>query len=227
VRVCDRLRPVLPVLLAASSSSPFLDGNDTGLHSARSQIFTKSFPRCGVPDAFGNWRAFRDYLELLIATSSIVEYTQVWWSIRPHATFGTVEVRICDAQVTAAESEALAGLIVACVGQALRDIDEGVAFDDPAHRLIEENVWRAIRHGMDGKMIDLGRGVEIDAAEALEDLYTWTAPVRDEQRIDSVLDGPNGAQRQRAALLQGGDLRDVYADTVRETMTTYAQEVPA
>ncbi|MDX6708526.1 MAG: glutamate---cysteine ligase / carboxylate-amine ligase [Solirubrobacteraceae bacterium] len=227
VRVCDRLRPVLPVLLAASSSSPFLDGQDTLLHSARSQIFTKSFPRCGVPDAFGNWRAFRDYLELLIATSSIVEYTQVWWSIRPHATFGTVEVRICDAQVTAAESEALAGLIVACVGQALRDIDEGVAFDDPAHRLIEENVWRAIRHGMDGKMIDLGRGVEIDAAEALDDLYTWTAPVRDEQRIDSVLDGPNGAQRQRAALLQGGDLRDVYADSVRETMTTYAQEVPA
>jgi hypothetical protein len=80
---------------------------------------------------------------------------------------------------------------------------------------------------MDGKMIDLGRGVEIDAAEALEDLYMWTAPVRDERRIDCVLDGPNGAQRQRAALLQGGDLRDVYADTVRETMTTYAQEVPA
>ncbi|HEX8157485.1 MAG TPA: YbdK family carboxylate-amine ligase [Solirubrobacteraceae bacterium] len=227
VRVCDRLRPVLPVLLAASSSSPFLDGNDTLLHSARSQTFTKSFPRCGVPDAFGSWRPFRDYLELLIATNSIVEYTQVWWSIRPHATYGTIEVRICDAQVTASESEALAALIVACVGQAMRDIDEGVPFDDPAHRLIEENVWRAIRHGMDGKMIDFGRGVEIDTAEALEDLYAWSAPVRDELRIDFVLDGPNGAQRQRAALLQGSDLRDVYADTVRETMTTYAQEVPA
>jgi carboxylate-amine ligase len=227
VRVCDRLRPVLPVLLAASSSSPFLDGNDTLLHSARSQTFTKSFPRCGVPDVFGSWRPFRDYLELLIATNSIVEYTQVWWSIRPHATYGTIEVRICDAQVTASESEALAALIVACVGQAMRDIDEGVPFDDPAHRLIEENVWRAIRHGMDGKMIDFGRGVEIDTAEALEDLYAWSAPVRDELRIDFVLDGPNGAQRQRAALLQGSDLRDVYADTVRETMTTYAQEVPA
>jgi glutamate---cysteine ligase / carboxylate-amine ligase len=227
VLVCDRLRPVLPVLLAISSSSPFLEGHDTLLHSVRSQIFTKSFPRCGVPDAFGGWRAFRDYLELLIATNSIVEYTQVWWSIRPHATFGTVEVRICDAQVTAAESDALAGLIVACVGQALRDIDEGVPFDDPAHRLVEENIWRAIRNGMDGKLIDLRRGVEIAAVEALEDLWTWTAPVRDELRIDPALDAPNGAQRQRTALVQGGDLREVYADTVRETMTTYAEEVPA
>jgi carboxylate-amine ligase len=227
VGVCDRLRPVLPLLLAVSASSPFLEGNDTRLHSARSQIFTKSFPRCGVPDAFGSWRAFRDYVELLIATRSVVEYTQVWWSIRPHATFGTVEVRICDAQVTAAESDALAGLIVACVGQALRDIDEGVPCDDPAHRLIEENVWRAIRHGMDGKLIDLARGVEIEAAQALEDLWTWTAPVRDDLRIDASLEGPNGAQRQRTALLLGGDLREVYADTVRETMTTYAQEVPA
>jgi carboxylate-amine ligase len=227
VRVCDRLRPVLPLLLAASASSPFLEGNDTRLHSVRSQIFTKSFPRCGVPDAYGSWRAFRDYIELLIATNSIVEYTQVWWSVRPHATFGTIEVRICDAQVTAAESESLAELVVASVGQALRDIDEGVPFDDPPPRLIEENMWRAIRYGMDGRMIDLGRRTEISTRAALENLWTWTAPVRAEQRIDAALDGPNGAQRQRAALEEGADLREVYAAMVRETMTTYAQEVPA
>ncbi len=227
VLACDRLRELLPVLLAASASSPFLEGRDTLLHSARSQTFTKSFPRCGVPDAFGGWRAFRDYLELLIRTGSIVEYTQVWWSIRPHASFGTVEVRICDAQISAAESEGLAALVVACVGQALRDIDEGVAFEDPPHRLIEENMWRAIRHGMDGNMIDLRRGIEVPARAALEDVWAWTAPVRDEARIDVALEGPTGAQRQRAALLEGADLREVYADTVRETMTTYAQEVPA
>jgi glutamate---cysteine ligase / carboxylate-amine ligase len=227
VAACDRLRPVLPLLLAVSASSPFLEGHDTRLHSARSQTFTKSFPRCGVPDAFGGWRAFRDYLELLIATNSIVEYTQVWWSIRPHASYGTVEVRICDAQITAAESEGLAALIVACVGQALRDIDEGVPFHDPPHRLVEENVWRAIRYGLDGRMIDLARGVEVPARAAVEALWSWTAPVRAEARIDVALEGPTGAQRQRAALLEGGDLREVYADTVRETMTTYAQEVPA
>ena len=227
VQVCDRLRPVLPLLLAVSASSPFLEGQDTLLHSARSQIFTKSFPRCGVPDAFGDWRAFREYLELLIDTGSIVEYTQVWFSIRPHASFGTVEVRICDAQITAAESEGLASLIVACVGQAMRDIDEGVAFEHPPHRLIEENMWRAIRHGVDGRMIDLRSGTELPTRAAIDALWAWTAPARETSRIDVALDGPNGAQRQRAALLEGADLREVYADTVRETMTTYAQEVPA
>jgi carboxylate-amine ligase len=227
VQVCDRLRPVLPLLLAASGSSPFLEGHDTRLHSVRSQTFTKSFPRCGVPDAFGNWRSFRDYLELLIATGSIVEYTQVWWSIRPHASFGTVEVRICDAQITAGESEGLAALIVACVGQALRDIDEGVPFEHAPHRLIEENVWRAIRYGMEGRMIDLQRGTEIPTRTAVEALWSWTAPVREQARIEPALDGPTGAQRQRAALLESGDLREVYAEAVRETMTTYAQEVPA
>ncbi len=227
VAVCDRLRPVLALLLAVSASSPFLEGQDTRLHSVRSQIFTKSFPRCGVPDAFGDWRTFRDYVELLIATRSIVEYTQVWWSIRPHASYGTVEVRICDAQVTAAESEGLAALIVACVGQALRDIDEGVAFAHPPQRLVEENMWRAIRHGLDGDMIDLERGIEIPARAALDGLWTWTAPARAEARVDVALEGPTGAQRQRAALRDGGDLRAVYADCVRETMTTYAQEVPA
>jgi len=227
VLVCDRLRPVLPLLLAVSASSPFLEGRDTLLHSARTQTFTKSFPRCGVPDAYRGWGAFREYIELLLATNSIVEYTQVWWSVRPHATFGTIEVRICDAQVTAAESEGLAMLVVACVGQAMRDIDEGVPFDDPAPRLVEENMWRAIRHGMDGRMIDLAAGSEISTRAALEGLWGWTAPVRGELRIDATLDSPNGAQRQRAALQIGADLREVYAETVRETMTTYAQEVPA
>src|SRR5919106_2976973 len=131
VLVCDRLRPILPMLLAISANSPYVDRIDSGLHSARSQTFTKSFPRCGVPDAFGSWQAWEDYLELLIATGSIVEYTQVWWSVRPHHDFGTVEVRICDAQSTAQESEALAALATACVAQAARDHDERVPFDDP------------------------------------------------------------------------------------------------
>ncbi len=227
VAVCDRLRPVLPLLLAVSASSPFLEGQDTRLHSARSQIFTKSFPRCGIPDAFGDWRTFREYLELLIATRSIVEYTQVWWSVRPHASFGTVEVRICDAQVTAAESEGLAALIVACVGQSLRDIDEGVPFVHPPQRLLEENMWRAIRYGLDGDMIDIARGVEMPARAAIEELWAWTAPARRTARIDVALEGQTGAQRQRAALTGSADLREVYADIVRETMTTYAQEVPA
>ncbi len=225
VRVCDRLRPVLPLLLAISANSPYLDGRDTGLHSARTQSFTKSFPRCGIPDAFGGWRAYRDYIEFLVRTNSIVEFTQVWWSVRPHFSFGTVEVRICDAQGTAQESDALAGLMVACIAQATRDVDEGAPFSDPAPRLIEENMWRAIRFGLDGRLIDLTRGVEYPAREAIERLGSWTAPMRAELGIDFVFPERNGAQRQRRLIEAGATAEEVFAASVRETRQTYAEEV--
>jgi glutamate---cysteine ligase / carboxylate-amine ligase len=224
VRVCDRLRPVLPLLLSISANSPYVDARDSGLHSARSQIFTKSFPRCGIPDSFGSWAAYREYIDFLVKTDSIVEYTQVWWSIRPHFSFGTVEVRICDAQSTARECDALCGLIVACVAQAARDEDERVPFADPPRRLIEENFWRAIRHGQDGKLIDLDRAEEFPAAAAADRLLQWTAPVRAELAIDPVFPAANGAQRQRRAIEAGADMRDVYAAAVKETRETYVQE---
>ena len=224
VRACDRLRPVLPLLLSISANSPYLDARDSGLHSARSQAFTKSFPRCGIPDAFGSWQAYRDYIDFLIRTESIIEYTQVWWSIRPHLSFGTVEVRICDAQSTAAESEALSGLIVASVAQALRDIDERVPFSDPPRRLIEENFWRAIRFGQDGTLLDLDRGEGFAAAAAAERLLQWTAPVRAELGIDPAFPSLNGAQRQRRAIDSGASMQEVFAAAVRETSQTYVQE---
>jgi glutamate---cysteine ligase / carboxylate-amine ligase len=225
VRVCDRLRPVLPLLLAVSANSPYLDGQDTGLHSARTQSFTKSFPRCGVPDAFGGWPAYREYIEFLVRTRSIVEFTQVWWSVRPHFRFGTVEVRICDAQSTAQESEALAALMVACVAQAAREVDEGVPFADPTPRLIEENMWRAIRFGLDGRLLDLARGAEYPAREVVERLAAWTAPVRGELGIEPAFPERNGAQRQRALIEAGASREEVFAASVAETLNTYAQEV--
>jgi carboxylate-amine ligase len=225
VRVCDRLRPVLPSLLAISANSPFLDGRDSGLHSARTQSFTKSFPRCGVPDAFGGWRAYREYIEFLQRTNSIVEFTQVWWSVRPHFSFGTVEVRICDVQASARESDALAALMVACIAQATRDVDEGVPFADPAPRLIEENMWRAIRFGMDGRLIDLERAEEYEARAAIDRLGAWTAPVRAELGIDFSFPERNGAQRQRRMIDAGATREEVYAASVAETRQTYAEEV--
>jgi len=225
VLVCDRLRPVLPLLLAISANSPFLDGRDSGLHSARSQIFTRSFPRCGVPDPFGGWDAFAQYIDFLVRTNSIVEYTQVWWSVRPHFGFGTVEVRICDVQATAGESEALAGLVVACVAQAARDVDEGIPFSHPASRLIEENMWRAIRFGLDGQMVDLQQAEELPAMAAAERLASWTAPMRAELGIDAILPEQNGAQRQRRMIESGVTMEEIYATSVRETQQTYAQEV--
>jgi glutamate---cysteine ligase / carboxylate-amine ligase len=222
VRVCDRLRRVLPLLLAVSASSPFLDGRDSGLHSARSQIFTRSFPRCGIPDAFGTWGAYASYIEFLFRVRSIVEYTQVWWSIRPHFSFGTVEVRICDAQPTASESEALASLIVACVAQAARDIDERVPAQDLSNRMIEENLWRAIRFGLDGELLDLERREPFPAAETAERLLKWTAPMRAELGLEVSLPPLNGAQRQRRMIEQGIGMMEIFSSMVAHTRDTYA-----
>jgi carboxylate-amine ligase len=227
VKVCDRLRSVLPQLLAISASSPYLDGLDSGLHSARTQAFTKSFPRCGIPDVYGSWEGYRDYLDLLLRTNSIREYTQVWWSIRPHFSFGTVEVRICDAQTTARESDGLAALMAACVLQAARDHDEGVAAPDHPRRLLEENLWRAVRHGLDGRMIDFEARAEYPTAAALDRLLAWTEPVRGEHGLEVDLPERNGAQRQRALIAEGVPMHDVFAETVRETRATYAAGVTA
>jgi glutamate---cysteine ligase / carboxylate-amine ligase len=216
VRVCDRLRPVLPLLLALSANSPYVDCRDSGLHSARTQTFTKSFPRCGVPDAFGSWAAWEEYVDLLIRTGSIVEFTQLWWSVRPHHSFGTVEVRVCDAQTTGAESDALATLIAACVAQAAREVDAGETPPDLPGRLIEENMWRAIRYGLDGRMLDLEarRIEEYPANEIVDRLRAWTG-------ADVSFADLNGAQRQRRAIDAGATPAEVYAETVRATQATF------
>jgi carboxylate-amine ligase len=229
VRVCDRMRPLLPLLLAVSANSPFLDGRLAGLHSTRSQTFTRSFPRCGVPYAFGGWAAFRDYVDLLIRTNSIIEFTQVWWSVRPHFSYGTVEVRICDAQCTAAESDALAGLISACVAQALLEIDAGEPAPAMPGYLIEENMWRAIRHGLDGRMIDFDRGEEYASAEIVERLLAWSAPARESFGLEPA-PAPfelNGAQRQRAMVAAGASMREAFESCVRDTRESYSEEVRA
>jgi carboxylate-amine ligase len=222
VAVCDRLRLVMPDLLAVSANSPFLDGCDSGLHSARSQIFTKSFPRCGIPEHYGSFRTYADYVEFLTRVGSVVEATQIWWSVRPHHSFGTVELRICDAQTSGEDSLALAGLLIAATAQAALDEDEGVPYTPHPPRLIEENFWRAIRYGLDGKMIDLDKAEEFPAAELPERLSEWTAPARAALGIDAVLPPENGAQRQRRALAGGASMEDVFRAEVDLTRSTYA-----
>jgi glutamate---cysteine ligase / carboxylate-amine ligase len=222
VAVCDRLRMQMPALLAVSSNSPFLDGRDTGLSSARSQIFTKSFPRCGIPDHFGSFQAYADYVQFLEKAGSIVEATQIWWSVRPHHSFGTVEMRICDAQTSGDESFALAGLLIAAIAQAAIDEDEGVPYIEHPQRLVEENFWRAIRYGLDGKLIDLDKGEEFPAAALPERLLEWTAPARAALGLDVALAAENGTQRQRRALRGGASLEDVFRAEVELTRSTYA-----
>lgn len=219
IQACDRLRPVLPLLLAISANSPFVDGTDSGLHSARTQTFTKSFPRCGVPDPFDNWRNWQEYVDLLLRTNSIVEFTQLWWSVRAHHSFGTIEVRICDAQTTGTEADGLIQLIVACVAQALREIDAGETPPPVPGRLIEENMWRAIRFGQDGKLLDLEAPTitEFPAAEAVDRLKAWTG-------VDVALPELNGAQRQRRLIDGGASPYEVFKVCVDETRATYPSE---
>jgi glutamate---cysteine ligase / carboxylate-amine ligase len=216
VKACDRLRTVLPLLLAISANSPFIDGRDSGLHSGRTQTFTKSFPRCGIPDVYGSWQSWEDYVALLLRTNSIVEFTQLWWSVRPHHSYGTIEVRICDAQTTGPEADGLAELIVACVAQALREIDAGERYRHLPGHLIEENMWRAIRYGQDGKLLDLdaARIEEFPAAEALDRLKAWTG-------ADVALPELNGAQRQRRMIDAGASPYEVFKQCVEETRATY------
>ena len=224
IAVCDWLRELLPLLLAVSANSPFLDRRDSGLHTVRTEIFTRTFPRCGVPSPFLDWDGYADFVGLLSRVNSAVESTQLWWSVRPHHAFGTVEVRICDAQTRGEESFALAGLISACIAQAAIAYDEhgyegaGAPLRD---REIEENLWRAIRHGMSGRLIDFRRGEEIEAAAVLEEVLAWTEPARSQLGIEVDLPTRNGAQRAREALDAGLSIEDIYRDAVAETKRTY------
>ena len=162
---------------------------------------------------------------MLERTNSVVESTQLWWSVRPHHHFGTVEVRICDAQTRGDESLALAGLIAACIAQTALDFDE-YGYEGKgaprADREIEENLWRAIRYGAGGKMIDFQRGVEVETRALLEGLLEWTEPARTQLGIEADLPARNGAERAREALAGGASIEQVYRDSVAETRRTYA-----
>ena len=225
IAVCDRLRELLPLLLAASANSPFLDRRDSGLHSVRTEIFTRTFPRCGVPSPFRDWDTYAGFVGDLERFGSVVESTQLWWSVRPHHSFGTVEVRICDAQTRGDDSLAMAGLIAACIAQAALDYDEH-GYDGNgaplADREIEENLWRAIRYGAGGRMVDWRRGEEVPTRSLLEQAVVWTEPARTRLGIDLALPERNGAQRAREALDAGVSIEDIYRDAVAETRRTYA-----
>jgi carboxylate-amine ligase len=224
IAVCDRLREELPLLLAVSANSPFLDHRDTGLASVRTEIFTRTFPRCGIPGRFNDWSEYADFVQTLVRIGSVVESTQLWWSVRPHHAFGTVEVRICDAQSSAAESTALSGLIVALVAQTAIDLDAGrLDRTEPlADREIEENLWRAIRYGMEGKLVDFRAGREIEARRALDQMVERTAEARGALGIEVEFPDVNGAVRQREMLASGATIEDAYRESVRSTIETYS-----
>ncbi len=146
----QRAAHVPPELLALSASSPFAEGVFTYLHSARSQLFTRMFPRCGVPDAYDGWDGYKAYVRVLYETGSIDEHTQNLVERPPAPRVPDGGDRICDAQPDAAESQALAALSYSLAARIARAVDEGEPVPLPPHRMIEENLWRAIRYGLSG-----------------------------------------------------------------------------
>ena len=220
VRVTTALRNWLPELLAVSASSPFHEGIDTGLHSARTQVFTRFFPRCGVPDPLRSWDEHAAYVRFLYETGSVDESTQLWWSVRPHMDFPTVEIRICDAQPELAEAQSLVALMVSLTARCARAIDEGEPLPEQPRRLIEENLWRAIRHGLSGELIDLERGDVLPARARLERLVEWVLPVADEIGATPWLKLPerNAAERQIARRAEGASFEQIYAEQVGPTV---------
>jgi glutamate---cysteine ligase / carboxylate-amine ligase len=216
VRLCNALRDLLPELLALSASSPFHDEVVTGLHSTRTQLFTRAFPRCGVPDEFADWAAYERYVRFLYDTGSIEEHTQIWWSVRPHLAFPTVEIRICDGQPTLAEAQALSAFLYAVAARLLRALDEGEPVPSHPRMLLEENLWRAIRFGLSGELIELDTGRVLPARARLEQLAEWALPVAEEIGVAPYLAVPaaNPAERQLARIGEGATIREAFAAEV-------------
>jgi len=215
--VHDALRNFLPEILALSASSPFVESVNSGLHTARTEVFTRMFPRCGIPDAYRSWQGWEDYVSFLYRTGSVTEHTQIWWSVRPHLAYPTVEIRIADGQPDLAEAQSLAAFAYALAVRCARAFDEGERLPDSPHRLLEENMWRAIRYGLSGELLDLERGETVPARRRLEDLLEWVAPVADEIGAAPYLALPerNAAERQIARFQEGASLQEIYAEQVQ------------
>ena len=217
IAVNSALRSVLPELLAFSGSSPWLEGRHTHLHSTRTEIFTKFFPRCGIPDSFSGWDQYAEFVRFLIDTRSIREHTEIWWSVRPHQAYPTVETRICDGQPEFARSVALSGLMVALTADFARRFDAGEPLPAYPGRDLEENMWRAIRWGMSGELIDLAARRSIPALERLEQVLDQVADTAADLGIARYLPPlrePTLSQRMDELMEDGADPRELWPDVV-------------
>jgi carboxylate-amine ligase len=226
IAVNSALRSVLPELLAFSGSSPWLEGRHTYLHSTRTEIFTKFFPRCGIPDSFSGWDQYAEFVRFLIDTRSIREHTEIWWSVRPHQAYPTVETRICDGQPEFARSVALSGLMVALTADFARRFDVGEPLPAYPGRDLEENMWRAIRWGMSGELIDLAARRSIPALERLEQVLDEVADTAADLGIAPYLPPlrePTLSQRMDELMEDGADPRELWPDVVERNQRSVGE----
>ena len=223
IRIMNSLRYFLPHILALSTNSPFWVGMETGYKSYRAKVF-ENFPRTNLPDSFASYSDFENYVNLLIKTNSIDNAKKLWWDVRPHPFFNTVEVRICDIPMRAMESVAIAALIQATAMKLYCLHAHNLDFRQYSRALLMENKFRAVRYGLDGKLIDFGKECEVPERELIEEYLHFVDDVVDELGsreqigyIRTMLEQGSGADRQLAVFRETGDLKAVVDYMARET----------
>ena len=223
IRIMNSLRYFLPHILALSTNSPFWLGMETGYKSYRAKVF-ENFPRTNLPDSFASYSEFESYVNLLIKTGSIDNAKKIWWDVRPHPFFSTVEVRICDIPMRAKESIAIAALIQATAAKLYNLHERNIDFRQYSRALLMENKFRAVRYGLDGKLIDFGKQEEVPARELIIEYLAFVDDVLDELGsreeigyIRTMLEQGSGADRQLRVFRETGSLRSVVDFMALET----------
>ena len=224
IELMNVARYILPHLLALSTSSPFWMGRNTGFKSYRASIFS-NFPRTGIPPSFHSAQEFQSYINLLISTGSIDNGKKIWWDLRPHPVFGTLEFRVCDIATKVNECIALAAIMQAFIVKFYKMFEENTTFRVYRRALINENKWRAQRYGLDGKLIDFGKRTEVEAKALVHEMVAFVDDVVDElgsrkdvEYLLTMCDQGSSADRQLAVFKETNDLKAVVDNLIAETM---------
>lgn len=224
IQIQNVMRYFLPHLLALSTSSPFWEGRNTGFKSYRSIVFS-NFPRTGIPGYYNSLHEFKSYTDLLIKTRSIDNEKKIWWDIRPHPTFGTIEVRVCDIATKLDEAICIAALVQAIAVKIVKLFKQNMTFRVYNRALINENKWRAVRYGIHGEMIDFGKQESIEARDLLPELLEFVDDVVDDlgsrkavEYVHTILKEGTSADRQLAVFERTGDLKAVVDHLADETL---------
>lgn len=224
VHILNAARYFLPHVLALSTSSPFWLGIDTGLKSYRSEVF-KKFPRTDIPDHFDSYGSYQRYIELLLKTNSISNPKKIWWDVRMHPNFPTLEFRICDIPTRVDDTVALAALFQAIVARLDRLIEKNLGFRLYRRMLIQENKWRAVRYGLDGKMIDFGKQKEVPTRDLIRELLDFVDDVLDDlgsrkevEHIHTILERGTSADEQLQVFRETADLKAVVDRLMERTV---------
>jgi glutamate---cysteine ligase / carboxylate-amine ligase len=233
IDLMNMVRYFLPHLLALSTSSPFWMGRNTGLKSFRTTVFRR-FPRTGVPEQFESWSEYENFVNLLVKLNCIDNGKKIWWDVRPHPAFGTLEFRMCDVTTKIEEAVAIAALAQAIVVKLHRLYTSNQSWRVYRRALIEENKWRAARYGIEGKMIDFGKEAEVPMRALIPELLELVDDVVDDlgsrsavEYVNTILREGTSAERQLRVYEQTGDLKAVVRHLVAETRAGVAEPRPA